>query len=127
MSNIITPEDIARMTEVAEKAKQSGGYANDPDAWIALKSAFTPDRCLALLSAFSRQAERPREVEGATTIEIPLDVARWIYAAFLPLNPNKLRNSPPDLIAAAHVFKRAVEAHGDPRALLNAPPASGES
>jgi hypothetical protein len=54
------------------------------------------------------------------TVAIPLDVARWIYAAFLPLNPRKMRNADPRLVEAAQQFKEAVEAHGDPRAALNA-------
>lgn len=52
------------------------------------------------------------------SVAVPLDVARWIYAGFLPLNPNKMRSADPRLVAAAKKFKALVEAHGDPRAAI---------
>lgn len=42
------------------------------------------------------------------TVTIPLETALHIYRAFLPLNPNKLRNASPAVKQAAHDFKRIV-------------------
>lgn len=63
-------------------------------------------------------ASKEGGLSEAACVAIPLDVARWVYAAFLPFNPNKLRSKRPEVVAAAKAFKAAVEAHGDPRASL---------
>lgn len=52
---------------------------------------------------------------NAEAVTIPLDVARLIRNAFLPVNPNKMRNAAPEVVAAAKAFIAAVEAHGPTR------------
>lgn len=44
------------------------------------------------------------------TVTIPLDVAVMVRNVFLPLNPNKMRDAAPSVVAAAHAFKVAVAA-----------------
>jgi hypothetical protein len=41
-------------------------------------------------------------------VTLPADVAHLIRRAFLPLNPNKMRNAAPEVVAAAHQFIAAT-------------------
>lgn len=47
---------------------------------------------------------------NADTITIPLETARLVRQACLPVNPNKCRGWHPDLLAAVRAFIAAVEA-----------------
>jgi hypothetical protein len=52
--------------------------------------------------------DRPSQPPEAGCISIPVDIAKIIDRAFLPNNPNRLRNAHRDTVIAAHRFKDAV-------------------
>lgn len=58
--------------------------------------------------------QRSQEIGG---VRLTLEMATLIRAAFLPHNPNKMRNADPHVVAAAWEFIRLVEeAQADARA-----------
>lgn len=72
---MLTPEQLAQLREVAERAKELGGISRYTKAMVAnldFSEGFTPAVALALLDELERKDKRIVELEARTvTVKLP--------------------------------------------------------
>ena len=122
---MLTPELVATVRLAAQQHEpRLHEVADVLDALVAASPTAQPDgepdTCTCGCPEAAHEMERDAGAQSClgcgckafvarpASVRIPLSVAITIDKVFCPRNPNKMRGAHPDVVKAAHVFKRTV-------------------